>query len=172
LHPGVDPIAIVRALAANGIETGVLQGASTITQQLYNIRQEARGIWRKRTLLSKLSQAVWALAEETRRSKREILREYLNTIYWGRSYYGIEAAASGYFGTTKENLTIAQSFFLVERLASPNIVIIDRVAALLKRSSILALFSQDAVAWGELVFIYHDYFRYGDELCRLYSASH
>src|SRR5688500_12857792 len=59
LHPGIVPIAIVGALAANAIEPEVLQGVSTITQQLNDIRQEGRGIRRKRTLLSKRFQAGW-----------------------------------------------------------------------------------------------------------------
>lgn len=113
LHPGIDPIAVVRAIAANGTRTGVLQGASTITQQLYNVRQDEAGreIAHRRGLKNKIRQVAWALAEESRRSKFEILEEYLSTIYWGFSYQGIDEAASGYLGTTREKLSVAQSFF-------------------------------------------------------------
>lgn len=153
-HCGVDPIAIVRAMTANCIGRGVLQGASTITQQLYNAQQSAKGYQRYRTLSEKVSQATWALAEELRHSKIEILSEYLETIYWGRSYIGIDEAAAGYFHTTREQLTIAQSFFLVERLASPNLVLINRIEELLQKQSIAKFFVNNTDARAELAEIY------------------
>ena len=167
VHFGIDPIAVLRAATANGTGIGVVQGASTITQQLYNIKQEARGIERRAGTAYKMQQAIWALAEEAHRSKREILREYIDTIYWGRSYHGIDAAASGYLRTSREKLTAAQGFFLVERIASPNRFITGRVSDLLQRSPIATLLAQDRNAREELAAIYDEHFGSGHELRRL-----
>jgi membrane peptidoglycan carboxypeptidase len=158
LHPGVDPIAVVRASAANIVGYGVVQGASTITQQLYNIRRDEKGLARHKGVTNKVLQTAWALAKDARSSKLEILEEYLGTVYWGRSYRGIDAAALGYFNTTRDQLTPAQSFFLAERLAGPNIIIVDRVRALLRRSPILRLLSEYGDSWEELSAIYDEHF--------------
>ncbi len=163
LHPGVDPIAIVRAVVANSTRTGVIQGASTITQQLYNVRQEEKDI-RRRGFANKVRQAAWALAKEARRSKFEILEEYLRKVYWGSNYHGVDEASSGYFGTSREKLTAAQSFFLVERLAAPNFVRLSRVESLLKRHFVLELLSGHAGACEELVALYDEHFHCGNEL--------
>lgn len=93
IHPGVDLIATLRATIAMLTGAGRLQGASTITQQLYDAHRELRGLPRKRTLARKFRQAAWALAEDVRKSKQEILSDYLRIGYWGRSYYGLDAAA-------------------------------------------------------------------------------
>ena len=92
-HNGVDVKRIIGALVAN-FTTGSTQGGSTITQQLI-----------KQTLLSseqsykrKLQEAYLAMELETRYTKDQILESYLNTIFLGGSYYGVEVAAYGYFG--------------------------------------------------------------------------
>ena len=167
VHPGVDPIAVLRAATANGTSTGVIQGASTITQQLYNVQRMAKRKARHRGPTYKVGQTAWALAKERHSSKREILSEYLDTIYWGRLYYGIDAAASGYFRTDRDKITVAQGFFLAERLASPNMLSIGRVQTLLQRASIAEMFAQDANARGELTDIYEEHFRCGDGLRQL-----
>jgi membrane peptidoglycan carboxypeptidase len=172
LHPGVDPIAVVRAMAANGTRTGVLQGASTITKQLYNVRQDRNTVYgaRRRGLRNKLRQATWALAEEARRSKFKILEEYLSTIYWGFSYQGIDEAASGYLGTTREKLSVAQSFFLAERLASLNLALPSRIGSLLRRHAIMKLFSHQREARDELVVIYDKHFQCGNKIHKLLTT--
>lgn len=164
LHPGVDPLAVARAIVANSSRSGVVQGASTITQQLYNVRRNARGIPHRRGLTNKVSQAVWALAEELHRSKLEILEEYLRTAYWGYSYYGIDEATFGYFGTTRKRLTIAQSFFLVERLASPNSIPLGRIQSLLQQNAISEVFLQDTQTREELLTLYDKNLQCGDKL--------
>lgn len=164
LHPGIDPIAMVRAAISNTKKVGALQGASTITQQIYNIRLNARGIQRRRGLTNKALQSTWALIEELGRSKHEILLEYLDTIYWGRSYYGIDAAAEGYFKTTREQLSVAQSFFLTERIASPNLVLVGRVGILLRTNLISVLFSENIEAKEELIKLYEEHFNCGNKL--------
>lgn len=165
-HFGIDPIAIVRAINANGARRNSLQGASTITQQLYNTRIASAGGRRHRTLFNKVLQAAWALSEERHRSKYDILNEYLNTVYWGHSYYGVDEAASGYFCATRNQLTVAQSFFLAERLASPNLANPTRVEALLKRDFFSQLFFQNIASQKELIAIYNEHFSCGDAVDR------
>ena len=165
-HKGIDPIAVVRAGANDLLGNGALQGASTITQQLHNCRQEHKGVCHNRTLSSKFVQATWAIKEDLRRPKQEILSEYLNTVYWGASYYGLDKATSSYFNSTRQGLTVAQSFFLSERLASPNVVILDRVVDLLQRRSVSNMLSSNEHALEELTFIYDNHFGCGGELCQ------
>lgn len=106
-HPGVDPVAIARALLNIGSQRS---GASTITQQL------ARGRYLDRTgeplLLRKAHEALLALQIEGRESKDEILGEYLNSVYYGRGAYGVEAAARVFFGVSAANLDLAQGAYL------------------------------------------------------------
>lgn len=170
-HPGVDPIAIIRAIIANSTGTGATQGASTITQQLCNVRLNAKGIYLHRTPTYKVLQIAWALIQEILRTKYEIISEYLDGIYWGRSYYGIDAAAWGYFRAVRDEITVAQSFFLVERLASPNLLIINRVRALLQGRTIVTMFVNDTRAREELVTIYEEHFQSGDQLSDLLTAT-
>lgn len=170
LHPGVDPLAIVRAVVANSTRSGAIQGASTITQQVHTIRWHAKGV-RRRGLLNKAFQAAWALAEETRRSKFDILKEYLSTVYWGLSYHGIDEAASGYFRTTRERLTVAQSFFLVERLASPDSVLPGRIQSLLQWKSISEILLRNPKTHEEIVALYNEHLRCGDNLHNLLIST-
>lgn len=135
LHPGVDPIAVIRALTFNARPRSLQQGASTITQQLYNIRRRYSGPY-CRTLPYKLRQAAWAVRCWSTGSRGSLLAEYVSSLYWGRSYYGIDKAAKGYFGGTRESLTPAQSFFLAERIATPNAVSISRITNLIGRNAI------------------------------------
>ena len=107
LHPGVDPIAIARAVSQLPDRRS---GASTITQQLarrlYLSDQQAP------LLLRKAREALIALQLETRYSKDELLEAYLNEVYYGRGAYGIEAAARTYFGVSSRDLDLAQASFL------------------------------------------------------------
>ena len=106
-HPGVDPLAIVRALTQIGAQPS---GASTITQQL------ARRLYLSDDTASlpvrKAHEALIALQLEARRSKNELLDLYLNDVYYGRGAYGIEAAARVYFGLSAANLDLAHAAYL------------------------------------------------------------
>lgn len=135
-HFGLDLFAVIRAALFNSKNVGAMQGASTISQQLYDVARERLGYRRERTLTRKLLQSVFAVRTSVTTPKVEVLRRYLQNVYWGRSYYGLEAAAAGYFGTRPTSLSPGQSLFLVERLASPNRVSILRLAVLLRRVSI------------------------------------
>jgi penicillin-binding protein 1C len=107
IHPGVDPLAIARALASS---PGQPSGASTITQQL--ARRLYLGSDDGPPLLRKLREAGIALQLDARYSKDELLELYLNDVYYGRGAYGIEAAARMYFGSSARELDLARASFL------------------------------------------------------------
>jgi membrane peptidoglycan carboxypeptidase len=150
VHFGIDPIAVSRALIFD-LRGGALQGGSTICQQLYNIEGPRQGLPPAPRILSyKIKQAVWALRQEVTNSKVTVLDRYIRSVYWGRSYYGLDRAAQGYFSSTRSTLTAAQSFFLAERIASPNQVSWVRISNLLNRSVIAAKLRDYGVT-GELL---------------------
>src|SRR5580692_9279317 len=156
-HPGVDIIAISRAFLKNLKRRKIAQGASTITQQVYNIRYAATHTYRGR-LFKKAVQATWAICYSLTHSKMAVISEYLSGVYWGRSYHGIERASRGYFGVPPSELTVAQGFFLCERLASPNSVSPRRVSALINRRSISKYFLAQPDSLRELCNIYEHFF--------------
>src|SRR3954463_1004377 len=95
-NEGVDVRGIGRAFVADVVSGKPVQGASTITQQFVKNRLQAQD---KRTVFQKLREAALAYHLAHRWSKQKILREYLNSIYFGNGAYGIESAAETYFGT-------------------------------------------------------------------------
>ncbi len=101
-HHGIDMKGIVRA-AWNNFTGGDTQGASTITQQYARHAAELKEISYNR----KLREAVIARKMEDEYSKDEILGRYLNSVYFGRGAYGIEAAVKAYFGNSRSSLTPA-----------------------------------------------------------------
>jgi hypothetical protein len=157
VHPGVDVMAISRAFLKNLKRRKITQGASTITQQVYNIRFSATHTYKGR-LLKKAVQATWAICYTLTHSKTSVISEYLSGVYWGRSYHGIEQASRGYFGVPPSELTVAQGFFLCERLASPNSVSPQRVRALINRCSISKYFLAQSDSLQELRNIYEHFF--------------
>ncbi len=107
-HSGIDLKAILRAAKAM-IENGkVTQGASTITQQL------ARNIFltQEKTWQRKVEEMLIATELEKKYNKTQILEFYLNNIYFGNGYYGIQAASIGYFNRKAEDLDLSQIAFL------------------------------------------------------------
>lgn len=113
-HPGVDAVGVVRAVF-NNLRGKELEGGSTLTQQLVKNAY----LTSERTLTRKANEAVLAVKLERQMSKDEILELYLNTVYFGRGAYGIEAAAEVYFDTTAAALEPEQAAFLVGALQSP-----------------------------------------------------
>ena len=111
-HNGFDPIGIIRAAREALAAGGANQGASTITQQLarnaYDLerRTKARGGSRYER---KIVEIFLAMRIEEKYDKRQIMEFYLNRIYFGRGYYGIRAAALGYFGKEPADLTLRES---------------------------------------------------------------
>ncbi len=102
-HPGIDPIAIVRAAASNLTSGRVVSGASTITMQVVRMAEP-----RPRTLRSKLVEAFRALQLELHYSKDEILDFYLQLLPYGDNYEGLETATQVYFGHDASNLGAAE----------------------------------------------------------------
>lgn len=136
-HPGIDLIRIAGA-AWQDIKAGsYVQGASTITQQLIKLSH----LNADKTISRKLEEAVLAYQMEKRYSKDDILEMYLNFVYFGRGYYGIEAAALGYFGVHAKELSIAQAATLAGILKSPSNYAphLNREKSLARRNTILSL---------------------------------
>jgi penicillin-binding protein 1C len=111
-HPGIDPLAIARAIRRNLAERQVVEGGSTITQQAAKLLMSRRSPDRSRGLQAKLQEAVLALRLEHRFTKREILALYLNLAAYGNQMVGAERASRAYFGTPAASLTPAQAAFL------------------------------------------------------------
>jgi len=103
-HKGLDPEGIARALWRNLKARRIVEGGSTITQQLARVLF----LTRKRTIGRKLQEAFLAVELERRLSKDEILELYLNTVYYGRGAYGVQAAALTYFGKPVWKLNLAE----------------------------------------------------------------
>jgi penicillin-binding protein 1A len=115
MHFGVDPIGLLRAALANMLAGSVVQGGSTITQQL------AKNLFLQpeRTLKRKIQEALLAIYLETRYSKGEILTLYLNRVYFGAGVYGIEAASQRFFGKRAAMLTLTEAATLAGSVKAP-----------------------------------------------------
>ncbi len=118
LHPGIDPVAIVRAMRTNLRRGKVVSGGSTITMQLARI---ARGN-RDRTFYEKIVETGYALLLETSRNKKEILNLYASHAPFGGNVVGIEAAAWRYFGRSVSTLSWAENATLAVLPNSPALI--------------------------------------------------
>lgn len=116
-HDGIDLRRITMAAIANQRAGEIVQGGSTITQQL--VRSVLLN--REKNYTRKLKEAVLAMRLEERYSKRAILEAYLNRVYFGDGYYGIEAAALGYFGKTAAELDAVESAMLAGLIKGPSL---------------------------------------------------
>lgn len=114
-HHGVDPIGIARAVVRNLLLGSVREGASTITQQLARNSFAIGG----RTLLRKLIEAALAFRIETELTKEEILEAYMNRIYFGSGYYGVDTASRAYFGHPAAKLSLSEAALLAGLIRSP-----------------------------------------------------
>jgi membrane peptidoglycan carboxypeptidase len=114
-HGGVSPLGIGRAIW-NNISGGSTQGGSTITQQY----AKNAFLTQERSFDRKLREALLAIKLETTVSKDQILEDYLNSSYFGRGAYGIEAASIAYFGIPAADLTFEQGAVLASLLKSPS----------------------------------------------------
>ena len=119
-HVGIDPVAVGRAVWRNVTKGGVVQGGSTITQQL------AKNLFYspQRTFVRKVKEALAAMVLESKYTKREILESYLNEIYLGQagfvSIYGVAEAAHRYFGKTLGELTTGEIAMIAGLIKGPN----------------------------------------------------
>jgi 1A family penicillin-binding protein len=115
-HHGLDPIRIGGAAWRNMRAGRIIEGGSTVTQQL----ARATVLTRRRTFERKLREALIALRLEERYSKARILEEYLNTVYFGEGFYGVEAASRGYFRKSAAQLEPAEAALLAALVRAPS----------------------------------------------------
>ena len=115
-HPGFDPIGMTRAVSANMRAGRVVQGGSTLTQQL------AKNLFLSpdQTLKRKVQELMLAVWLELKFSKEEILALYLNRVYFGAGAYGIEAASQRYFDKGAKQLTVGEAALLAGLLKAPS----------------------------------------------------
>ncbi len=111
-HPGVDPVAVLRALVYNVRERRVVSGFSSIPQQLVRLVLLSPEERTEQSLGRKIREVVLAAEVSRRYSKQDILTAYLNEINYGNLAYGIEAAADTYFGKRASQLTLAEAALL------------------------------------------------------------
>jgi len=114
-HIGVDPIGLARAAFQNMLAGHVVQGGSTITQQL------AKNLFLSpsRTFDRKMQEAMLALYMESRYSKDQILTLYLNRVYFGAGVYGIEAASEKFFGKHASELGLTEAAIIAGSVKAP-----------------------------------------------------
>jgi penicillin-binding protein 1A len=130
-HPGFDPIGIIRAAWTDLVRQEIVQGASTITQQLVKNRYageyvtdpdtgQREYITPPRNIEQKIREVLLAVKVEQQFSKDQILAKYLNTVYFGRGAYGVQAAAQTYWQKDAKDLTILESATLAGLIAKPS----------------------------------------------------
>jgi penicillin-binding protein 1A len=115
-HRGVDPMAIVRAVARNAKGGGVKEGGSTLTQQLARLLFLSN----ERTLSRKLKEVIVSVQLEQELSKAEILELYMNYVYYGQGAYGIDAAADIYFHKKPSQLSVTEAAMLAGMPQAPS----------------------------------------------------
>jgi penicillin-binding protein 1A len=115
-HHGIDPIGIARAVVRNFIAGGFREGASTLTQQLARNSFPLGG----KNLIRKMVEAALAHRIETELTKEQILEAYMNRIYFGSGYYGVETASRAYFGKPASQMNLPESAMLAGLIRSPN----------------------------------------------------
>ncbi len=113
-NKGIDPKGILRAAFSNATSSST-QGASTITQQYVKVLYLSQ----ERTMTRKFKEAFLSLKLHNQRSKEEILQGYLNTIYFGRGAYGVQAAAQAYFHKDVKDLSVREGAVLASVLNAP-----------------------------------------------------
>ncbi|SMP87336.1 penicillin-binding protein 1A [Epsilonproteobacteria bacterium SCGC AD-311-C15] len=115
-HRGVNPDAIFRAIIKDIKAGKMVEGASTITQQLVKNRL----LTREKKLSRKVKELIYSIKLEQDLTKEQILERYLNEIYFGHAYYGIKTAADGYFHKNLDELTLKEMAILVGLPKAPS----------------------------------------------------
>ncbi|MHB1854082.1 MAG: transglycosylase domain-containing protein [Acidimicrobiales bacterium] len=142
-HGALDPVGILRA-AYDDLRGEPLQGGSTIAQQY--VKQVYVGT--ERTFLRKVKEAAVAVRLERELSKNQILERYLNTIYFGRGAYGVEAASQVYFGKDVSRLDLNDSAYLAGLIRSPDTADADVAPAIANERRDVSL--NEMVRYGDL----------------------
>ncbi|MGH6917320.1 MAG: transglycosylase domain-containing protein, partial [Geminicoccaceae bacterium] len=115
-HPGIDPFGIMRAFLHNLEEGRVVEGGSTISQQLAKLAF----LTPERSLSRKIKEALYTLWIEARFDKDEILEAYLNRLYLGSGAYGVDGAARQYFDKPASALTLAEAAMIAGLIQAPS----------------------------------------------------
>jgi len=115
-HKGVDYKGILRAMFKNFLAGRIVQGGSTITQQV----TKTFFLTPKRSLTRKLKEVAYAFGLEQNLTKKEILALYLNNIYLGNGAYGVEAASDSYFNKRVEQLNLAEMAMMAGLVKAPS----------------------------------------------------
>jgi penicillin-binding protein 1A len=115
-HRGIDYKAIARAMFRNMMAGRIVQGGSTITQQV----AKSFFLTPRRSLLRKLKEVAYAFGLEKTFKKEEILNLYLNNIYLGNGAYGVEAASESYFNKRIEQLNLAEMAMIAGLVKAPS----------------------------------------------------
>lgn len=116
-HPGIDIIALLRALLWNIRRKKPIQGGSTIENQLIRILLIKNN---KRKFVRKIIEWLLSPLLVLILGKKKILRLYINNVYFGKNSFGIHEASKKYFGKSPKELSVSECFFLAERIARPS----------------------------------------------------
>ncbi len=116
MHFGIDPFGLIRATVANVVAGHVVQGGSTITQQV------AKNVFLtpERSFARKIKEMLLAIKLERHFTKQEILSIYLNRVYLGAGSYGVDAASRRYFGKPAQEMTLSESAVMAGLLKAPS----------------------------------------------------
>ena len=134
-HPGIDPIGIARALVQDLKAGHIVEGGSTISQQLAKLAFLSP----ERSLVRKAKEVFYAFWIEARFTKREILEAYLNRVYLGSGAYGVDAAARRYFGKPASELSLAEAAMLAGVIRAPSTFAPTRDLALARKRAAVVL---------------------------------
>lgn len=115
-HEGFDPQAIARAFFIDLATGHIVEGASTLDQQY--IKNTI--LTPQKTFSRKIQEAVLAYQLDQKYTKDQILEKYLNTIYFGNSWYGVETASQNFFGKSAKDLTLPEAALLAGIINAPN----------------------------------------------------
>ncbi len=142
-HPGIDPVGLARAAWVNLTSGRVVQGGSTITQQV----AKTLFLTNARTLRRKVQEVLLTLWLEHRFSKREILEIWLNRVYLGSGAWGVDAAARVYFGVSARHVSLWQAAMLAGLPRAPSRFNprADPDAAVARTKQVLAAMVEDGV---------------------------
>lgn len=143
-HHGIDYIAVVRALVHNLQSGSLVEGGSTITQQL----AKNQFFTQKKEIERKIAEVFMVREIEKRYSKDQILEFYINSIYYGEGFYNIYDASMGYFGKAPNYLTDGECTMLAGLPNAPSVYAITTNPDLAKQRQRQVL--NDMVVWGYL----------------------
>ena len=115
-HFGLDPIGLSRAMVRNALAGKLVEGGSTLTQQL----AKNMFLTPERSVRRKVQELVLAFWLEAKYSKDDILEMYLNRVYFGAGAYGVEAAAKRYFNKSVEEISVPEAAMLASLLKAPS----------------------------------------------------